>query len=1145
MQTFTRLALIAIIGLTLPSLPKASWAQGLPTGSVLGTVKDAVGAVVPAAAVTLTNVDTGVARSATSSAGGEYLFPNVPPGNYRVEVSAQGFKKYVQPLTIQVAMSTTVDATLEVGALQSSVTVNAQPPLLDTYSASLGTVVSSRMISDMPVSGNNPLRLLQLVPGMVQASGPSRISLGNTGLVAGAGQVGFNTVGGSDRQNSYFTLDGASNARGSQPGYESTTAQTQEFNVMTNTYDAQYGRVAGPIINAVTKGGTNSLHGQAYEYVQNDVLNSFSFFQNLAGLRKKTPDRYNQFGGAVGGPIARNKTFFFFNYERINASQPILGTFAVPTVLERNGDFSQTKVAGKPVQIFNPFSTRPDPSKPGQFIRDPFSNNMIDSKLINPVATGVLSKFWPMPNAGTNLFVASATPSDKFNLYSIRVDHNISERNRLFSRFSWTRLNDQVVIGIDEFAPEVDIYLNGVVGFTSNLTPTTVLEVFGGWMNSRLTNPAAFQTDLAALGFDPSFVRMLNLKNAVPGFHISGAGDLFTSNGRWDNEGPWSFNANLRQMRGRHSLKYGFQNETYVPNFGNLGGNGDYNFNGTFTQGPNPFTTGSNIGYGLADFLLGTFSKGTLNSPDNAANTERYYAGYFQDDYRVTPKLSLNLGLRWDAWTGSTERYNRLNAGWAYNTSNPVQAAATANYALNPIPELSVAQFSSAITGGLLFVTPSNRNSMPAHWNNFSPRFGVAYRLGQRTVLRGGYGLFKSFSAWGNGGRTGFSTSSDAVATIDGVTPFNVISNPYPTGFAQPTGSSLRMLTQVGGSVSPQNQFSLPQPMVRWNLGFQRQLSANTMVEVVYVGTTWQKATIANAIPGNGIPTSLTGNFISNQLFTTLGPTGRLNQTVPNPFFGVVPKNTSRGSTSKISVQNLLSSYPEFSSVSFNRVTGGEGYYHSLQMTLTKRFSHGFSTLGTFTWSKDLMRRFFLNTGDSGPSKMLAPYDAPKRLTFAGLWELPFGQGQPWGPKSGALGKLIGGWQTNAIWTWQSGFLSWITNPVQATGISPALPSSQRTWQHWINTASYVVKPTFALRTASYTDPGIRSGPINDWDLSLLKNTSVSERLKLQFRWEMYNAFNKVEFGGPDMNPNSITFGCACGLSQGARTMQFGLKLLF
>ncbi|PYV07441.1 MAG: hypothetical protein DMG07_28910, partial [Acidobacteria bacterium] len=431
----------------------------------------------------------------------------------------------------------------------------------------------------------------------------------------------------------------------------------------------------------------------------------------------------NQFGAALGGPIVHDRTFFFFNYEGIRASQPQLGTFAVPTELERRGDFSQTVVGNKALEIYNPFTTRMDPTRPGQFIRDPFPGGAIPASLINPVAAGVLQKYVPLPNLGRNSYVTPAAPLDLFQLYSARVDHHISDRNRLFARYSMTRLNDQVYIGLNQLAPEINIYASASLGLTSNLSPNLVLEVFGGWMTSRLKDQPPLQTDLAALGFASSFVKLLNLKDAVPEFSISsGMNSILGANGRWDNEGPWSFNANLFHMRGRQSLKYGFQTEIYQTNFGNLGGNGRYTFNGSFTRGPDPFTTGANIGYGFADFLLGTLSSGSLDSPDNAANTRRYYALYFQDDYRVTPRLSLNLGLRWDGWKGATERYNRINRGWAFDAPNPIRDAATANYALNPIPELSVDQFSRAIVGGLLFADPSHRESLPPHWNNFSPR---------------------------------------------------------------------------------------------------------------------------------------------------------------------------------------------------------------------------------------------------------------------------------------------------------------------------------------------------------------------------------------------------------------------------------------
>jgi hypothetical protein len=400
---------------------------------------------------------------------------------------------------------------------------------------------------------------------------------------------------------------------------------------------------------------------------------------------------------------------------------------------------------------------------------------------------------------------------------------------------------------------------------------------------------------------------------------------------------------------------------------------------------------------------------------------------------------------------------------------------------------------------------------------------------------------------WGASSSTGFSASTDAVGTIDGINPYNLLNNPFPLGVTQPSGASLGLLTAVGSSATFTDQNLSPQTMTRWNFGIQRQVSANTVVEAQYVGSTFFNTTIGDvsAISGTGDPNRLSLHNVSNEIYTTLGPTGRLNQTAPNPFFGVLPSNSTLGSTSKISVMNLLSTYPEYSSVTSSHPSGGRGYYHSLQLTATKRYSHGFTALGTYTFAKDIERRYRLNTGDLTLPKMLYPFSVPHRFTLAGIWDLPFGPGHAIGWNKGLGGHLVGGWQVNVQWIWQSGLLALLKTPIVETGVNPALPSDERTYNNWFNKAAFGVLPAWTLRTVPVTDPRLRGGPINEWDTSLFKNITITERFRLQIRCEAFNVFNLHSFTGPDTNPNSGTYGSALNLTEQPRVLQFGLKLRF
>ena len=1138
-----------ITGLLWLALAGTGWAQLIPTGRVLGIVKDQSGAITPHAAITLTNAETGISRSTTSNARGEYLFPDVPAGRYRLVAVLKGFQQLTQELGVQSAVSTTVDLTLHVGSEVQTIQVSAPAPLLNTDSGTLATVVVSTQISNIPLQGRNALALVLLTPGVVQTTVPGNYALGRDATNA----FGYFTSNGANFRTNDFMLDGSPDNLTDRPAYLPSVDLVQEISVITNSYDAQYGHGGGAEVMMTTKSGTNQLHGTAYNFLQNSFLNATNFFTNSKGLAKPQ-FRENMFGTTVGGPIRHDRTFFFATYEGLRAYTPATNIGTVPTAAQRNGDFSQTFASnGQLIQIYNPFSTAPDPNKPGQYIRQQFPGNIITpSTLINPASTGLLSLI-PLPNgSGTiNNFARTTNSTIVLNGISGRVDHEITQNNRLFGRLSWNKTTTNAGgFLLPGAANDVSQMSDGVLGWTSTLTPSTVLEVTASYQHYEHDTPQPVaQKPLGSLGFSSAFVS--GVAPSIPSFSIADMSGFGYGTSGYDHDPTWGFNANMRHIRGRHNMKWGYQYQLKQDDSGSFGIGANFSFDRKFMQGSNPNTVSATSGYGIASFLLGTMSPTTASyasTPNIEATSSPYYGSYFQDDIRVSSRFTANLGVRWEAWQPANDRFNAQTIGFAFQTPNPIQAQAAANYALHPSPYISVDQFSSGILGGLLFATPSNRRYAPTVWNNFSPRIGFAYRLTDKTVLRGGFGYFYSMFYTSFAKQSGFSSQTPVTATINGITPVNLLDNPFPNGFIAPTGASMGLKTLLGTSVGFPNQTAHPQYNARWNFGVQRQLTPNTMLEVYYVGESSFHCTIGTpsqtaAFSSAGAAEADTQYVYLPAQYLSLGST--LQTTIPNPFVGLIPTSSTLGA-STISIGNLLNRYPEFTGVDRSRQTDGLAFYHSLQVTATKRYSYGLTILGSYTWSKSLDDFRYINQQDPGPSKMISWYDAPQRITVSSVYQLPFGPGRRYGWKSGAGGKFIGGWQYSLQGLFQSGFPVFLSTPVVINaGVNPTLPRSQRSPNLWFNKAVFSVLPAYTLSSAPFGLNSLRADAIDNWDMSLIKDTNLTERFKLRFRWELFNSFNRPQFGSPNVNPSSSAYGTITSQANSPRAMQGALELIF
>ncbi len=1161
---------LLILAAWLLVLP-AGWSQFLPTGTVAGSVKDPSGAVVPDATITLISTQTGVQMGTTkSNSQGEFLFPAVEPGRYLVTVVKPGFKSFVQPVVVQVEHTASVTALMELGSSKQQVTVTSEAPILNTVSGSVGTVINNDLIQNLPLEGRNPMMLEYLVPGVNWGLGAQfgdmNVFGGNeaqgTGNFAGSYvQIG----GGNTRQNS-FMLDSTNNNHNEQMGFVPNVDQIQQLVVVPNGYSAQYGTGATTIIS-VTKSGTNQFHGNLFEYVQNDALgNASNFFANLAGAPVPRL-RYNQFGGSIGGPVniphvynGKDKTFFFFNYEGIRNIFKGVDVGSVPTPAQRQGDFSDLLPRD---QIYNPFTPCSDPST---CTRAPFKNNIIPPNMIDPASSKILAML-PMPNLksstpGVGNYEKEVYTSLPQNLWNERVDFNINPKNRLYERTSWEKFDfypGTFLIAPDHFNLGD---LNTTLDWTSVLNPRTVMEVSLGY-NRHINDFIDPYVNLASLGFAPSFAAFVPY---FPSMSISDLGNIGNGAPDIQHDDAWSGNIDFRRSQGKHNLLWGFQ---YVLNRNN-DGIGDYQvgytFDRTFTQGPSPFQSGPGLGWGLASFLLGTESTtnpDSVSSPFFPAASSPMYGAYIQDDYRITPKLTVNLGLRWDAWLPGKERHNQQQVNFLFNQLNPLQFQVQGNYAnecatMANDPACAIlppSQFN--LYGGVVNASPAQQRWAKTYWTNLEPRIGFAYQLGNKTVVRGGYGMFRTMWFYNNIKTNGFQSSTPILSSLNGVTPNVLYSDPVPNGLIPPQ-SNLGMLLGVGGSgVDFGSPDAEPEENTRWSFGIERALSSTMTLEVNYVGETVFHLPLDSG--GSAfIDFSSSHQHSQKQELSYLpaqyGALGsKLFEQVPNPFQGTFGALTplvgdSNFTSPTIPLYYLLITYPQYGPENLEEYfnTGGKSWYHSLQVTFTKQMSHGLSLLADYTFQKNLDQYMSINPEqNSSPTKEISLYDAPQKITVGAVYQLPFGRGRALGWKKGVLGQVIGGWQYSVNQIFQSGTPIMMDSPIVWNGQNPGLPADQRSRFKWFNTAAFAPQQQLNMRTAPWLIPGLRYDAVNNWDMSLAKSVTLHENMKLQFRWDMFNAFNHVMFGAPVNDPTNPAFGQIFSQGNQPRFEQASLTLTF
>jgi hypothetical protein len=1137
------------------------WAQDA-RGTIAGRVVDSTGAVIPNADVRVMNVATGVVAATKTNEAGLYTAPHLVPGTYSVTAELAGFKKFTRE-NVQVRISDRIDLeiVLEVGDVGESIEVTAEVPLLATSEASLGQTVDERRVNELPLFAGNAMDLVHLAPGIMNGTD---MRLRKAPFNNAPSQ--FSADGGGNYNNE-FTIDGVSNtySDGTSPrvAFSPPAAAIAEFKVQTAPFDASIGHTQGALVNVATKGGTNELHGSAWWWLRHSKLDAPTVFQNRSG-QKLPIYQDNRYGFASGAPIyipkvydGRNKTFWFFTWEANKFGDPNVGasTSTVPLEAWRGGNF-----AGLP-QLYDPTTIAPAPG--GRYSRQPLPNNIMPASRIDPVASKILD-LYPLPNAGgiaDNYFLSGKALEDYWTTLG-RFDHAFSDRHRLFVRFhrDWWEEDKNRSFGND---------VNGIILNRTNrglalddvyvFSPDFLVNFRYGFTQQDFPQRRTSKGfDLASLGFSPNLTNLVDQELAtIPRVQIG----TFTQLSNWEGDGDGttssithSFVANLTLLRGNHNMRFGPEYRVYreFRNRYPTQNSPHFNFSNVWAKGPFDNSAAPAVGAELVAMMYG-IPDGSMTRAGSYAEQDLYGGVYFQDDWKVSPKLTLNLGLRLEHESPITERFNRSATQFLGTTSSPIEAQAKANYALNPIPEIPADQF--RVLGGLAFAGVNGRGR--EFWEGQSlawmPRLGLAYSITPRTVLRAGYGLFYGTVGVNktNANLAGFSQQTTIEPSLDnGVHFIATLADPFPNGLLNPSGAASGMLTGLNQNVSFFADERRQPYAQRWQFGIQHELLHGFVLENAYVGN--RGVHLAHNRQVNGIPI----RYLSKSPVRDTQTINYLTEQVTNPFSGI---NAPSPYSARVPRSRLLTAYPHYPTSTFVSAhnnglyledENGYSWFHSLQTRLEKRFNRGYTLQVSYTWSKAMEAIEYLNPADPMPSEVISTFDRAHRIVGSGQWELPFGRGRKWGSSwHPGLNFIAGGWQLNGVIQRQSGApLGFEQALFTGNSADIVLPSSERNADRWFNTSVFDTNTSRRLdqnlRTAPLRYSNVRADSQRRWDFSLIKYFKMSERFTWQFRAESYNVLNEVVLRNPTTDPYNSSFGRVTA-QEPPRSWQFALRLTY
>ncbi len=1156
--------------------------------TVNGRVVDATKAAVPGANVSVQNADTNETAAVVTNAEGNYAIPFLRPGPYTLTVELTGFKKYTRRLRLEVSQTATINVELAVGSLSEEMQVVAETPLLDAGKADRGTVIDNRRIVELPLNARNPFMLSMLVAGVNYNGAAIYHRPFDTGAIADW------SINGGQNRNNEFLLDGAPNNSiqgGNNIAYIPPVDSVQEFKIMTNSYDAQYGRTSGGIVNVSLKSGTNSYHGTVYEFMRRKWLDANSLLLNARGA-PKSEHFLDQYGFQLDGPVqipglynGKNKTFFMVNYERYREGTPSPQFSTVPTEAMRRGDFSGlVDSTGRLITIYDPATGR---DVNGVWTRDPFPGNIIPANRIHPLAQRIMA-LYPSPNTTTagvapwqrNLAFLEHINRDKFYNFVAKIDQNFGNKDRIFVRYGQNMRNEIRNVGAIRSGPAQRGQLplersnyTGVADWVHIFGSSAVLNVRASanrYVELARTD-AGLGFNLAELGFPQSLADQVPIKMFpridVNEFEQLGRGD-FTK----EPTNTFTLQPNVSMQKGSHSLRFG-ADMRYTQYSRQVSGSGGMRleFDRRFTQ--REFNRGDALsGNAFASLLLGAPHAGVVDYNVFPIYGWMYAAPWIQDDWRLSRKLTLNLGLRWDLNSPVRERFDRMNYAFDPSATNPAQG------------RIDAARFPGlALRGGLRFAAVDGNPREPWGFDkdNIQGRLGVAYQLDEKTVLRGGYGRY-FVNPVTVGFTQGFSISTPFIGSLDANrNPQYNLGNPFPSGVRQPPGSSLGLATFLGQGLNYSNpDFDIPH-VDQFSIGFQRQLPWSIVLEMSYVGSrTRDMQTRFGGI--NEPPRSLTERCD----VTVGGSRAFCDELLPNPFFGVSGfEGTGRFTSPTLSRFEQSRPFPQFTGITENERNDGTVWYDSVQIVLNKRMSNGLTLNGTYTY---VPRWYEEGTGattsqtDQNPPAFIdnisrirnsGPYlnNRPHRITASGVWDVPLGKGA-----SGFRKVVLGGWSMAPSFIYQSGRpwnlpdnLIIVKDPYVPVdrksgqfirGVQPCVAQRQANGSYQLlpySVAAGCTEPYFLIRephqtrTTPFHDERLRRPAFMQIDLNLAKTTQIAKRIKLQLRVEAFNLLNSAMYDERDYNRGELNneFGTinknTTTQSNFPRFVQLGFKLLF
>lgn len=1125
-------------------------------GGIRGLVTDAGGGAVAGAKVALVDEGTNSTRATLTNESGEYVFNGVVPATYSVSAESPSFKKFERKgIVLGTQQFLTIDMKLEVGQVTESVMVTEEVPVIETANASAGQLIDRQKLIDLPNLGRNPFMMAKVAQNVVAVGNPRFNRMQDQ---SGSSQISL--AGGPVRGNNYL-LDGIPITDSVNRAVIIPTLEAvQEVKVQANTYDAEMGRTGGGMFNTFLKSGTNSLHGSGFGYMRQTDWLANNFFNNRAG--RGVPDQpFKNYGASIGGPIwipkiynGKDKTFFWLAGEAYRQISSTSTELAVPTALETRGDFSRSFVNGAsgPVQlVYDPLTTQASGA------RTPFAGNVIPAGRLNPIGAKIASYF-PAPTRertgyGTNNYSAASSQYDRADQFSAKLDHQLTSWWRASASYLHYGSREPGEWWMGTIASPAQWLLGRKVDATavsSILTPnaTTVVTLrygFNRFPNLNSTRSAGF--DVTTLGFSPSYASKIQT-TTFPLIGMQNFSGLGVTNNNAQVYHSKNLMGSVAKFMGRHSFKMGADyRRLHIDGveYGDPAGN--FSFSDGFTR-ETPLRATAGTGSDLASLLLGFPSAGTFLQATKMFQYVDYMGFYFHDDFRVSSKLTVNFGVRYEYETGLKATNNTLITGFDTTVKSPITVTSPVS-GFTPV-------------GGLMYAGKDGGRTQTGNLNKnkFAPRVGFAYQLNSKTTIRGGYGMFWAPIPYGFQNTLGYSQTTTYLSSVDGgFTPAGSLSNPFPT-VGTPIGNTAGLLSGIGQSVGFISQNHRAPNIHQFSFDVQRQLPWGLALAAGYVGSRSYDLVLG------------AGGLNINQLDPKYFAEGSaaLNSSVTNPYYVAGGPGLIGGRT--MTREQFLRPFNQFGNVTLSNSDYNRALYDSFVSKVQKRMSNGLSLLASWTWSRNMDATiggpgsFFNGLGavqnvyNLDSEYALSSVHSPHRFSSAFTYEMPFGKGKKWVGNSMVADLLIGGWSVNGIATYQTGYPLAITQASNnnssfggggqrpnATGVSPVTPGGlMDRIDNYLNRAAFTEVPKYQFGNLSRTI-GLRGPGISEWNMSLFKTFSVTEKLKAQFRAEALNAFNTPQFRSPNLafGVSNANFGRITEQANFSRMYQLGVRFFF